>query len=333
MILDLLTGAYPPFVYGAACRDVPVFCFHGVETESFVAQLEFLAANGYRTVTIDEALANPGRTSVMLTFDDGWGSLWDVGLPLIKKYDVRIVVFLAAARMGESPFLTWEQIGDMHETGLVDFQSHTLNHSRVFCSEKIEDFLHPSFGKTPFDLPEWERGPHALGRPIYRSHPRMGDCRRYLEDDQLRAACESHAADHGGEDFFRRPDWRADLRELVGKHPPRGRFETNEEREKALWRELDGSKRMIEERLGKPVNHVCYPWHCYSTLALDLSSKAGYETAFVAKVSGRYRGIRRGNPCLVGRTGGDFFFRLPGKGRVSLARILLRKLCRHMGRE
>lgn len=328
--LDIAAFRYPPFVYGGACRDTPVFCFHEVEHETLEAQLSFLAANGYQTITSDELFSDHPEKSVMLTFDDGWGSLWTAGLPLLKKYEAQIVVFLAAGRIGSGPFLTWDQIGNMHETGLVDFQSHTLTHTRVFCSPKVEDFAHPSLQHGVLDAPEWEHGPFSLGRPIYRSHPRLGDCRRYLEDSDLRLACESYVQDHGGESFFKRPDWRASLRNLVSKHPPGGRFETDDERQMAVWRELDGSKRMIEEHLGKPVRHVCYPWHCYSRLTVDLSGKAGYEAGFVGKVSGRYHGARPGRPTLIARVGGDFFFRLPGKGRMPLFRILLSKLSRRV---
>lgn len=323
--LDVASLRYPPFVYGGACNEAPVFCFHEVEPESFEAQIEFLAANGYHTITTDE-LFNPPDKSVMLTFDDGWGSLWSVGLPLIKKHDIRIVVFLAAGRIGHHPFLTWDQIGEMHESGLVDFQSHTLTHSRIFCSPKIMDFAHPSLKYGPLDAPEWESQPYSLGRPIYESYPRMG-CRRYLEDEDLRQACESSAASPG---FFDRSDWRNDLKKLVHQHPPRGRFETEEESAQALWRELADSKSLIEEHLIKPVKHVCYPWHCYSKLAVDLSAGAGYEMSFVAKISGRYRGIQPGSPTLIARIGGDFFFRLPGKGRAPLLRILLSKVARRV---
>jgi len=321
--IDVISLRYPPFVYGGQIRGVPIVCFHEVEPKSFEAQLRFLVENGYRTITTDE-FSNPSGKSVMLTFDDGWGSLWTAGLPLIQKYDARIVVFLAAGRIGRHPFLTWDQVGEMHRTGLVDFQSHTLTHSRVFCSPTIMNFAHPSLQYGELDAPEWESGPFAPGRPIYRSYPRMG-CRRYVEDEELRLACESLAA---GDGFFEKPHWRKELSALVRKHEPAGRFETDEEQENAYRRELEGSKKLIEDRLGKRIKHVCYPWHCYSRLAVDLSAKAGYEMSFVGKLRGRYQGIQPGSPTLIARVGGDFFFRLPGKGRIPLLRILLMKTAR-----
>lgn len=372
MTKNLLVGAYPGFVYGGpASRGVPVFCFHGVEPVLLEQQLGFLTENGYRTLSTNELHRiatgdrRPDLKSVMLTFDDGWGSLWSVGLPLFKKYNVRIVVLLAAGRIpsgdvgptmddrahgrahptkvpgrdsSDHPLLTWEEVRSMHDTGLVDFQSHTLTHARIFSSPRIVDFARPSIlGRyTLLQMPEWspeDPGPPRLGRPMYASAPRTGEARRYLEDPDLRAACEDYVAEQGGGQFFHRAGWR---RELLGwvnhyrmSHTSTARYETDEERAQAVWRELRDSKELIEERLpGKSVTHVGYPWHCHSRLAVELSAKAGYLTNFVGKVRGRFIGIRPGEPCLVARVGGDFLFTLPGKGRVSLLRVLFSKLVR-----
>ena len=346
-------------MYGGALRRTPVFCLHGVEPQLFEAQLRFLTANNYHTLTtedLEELMSgslDSERKSVMLTFDDGWGSLWSVGLPLLKKYGVKVVVFLAAGRIrsgglgpdldlrrdsSEHPFLTWEEIGEMHETGLVDFQSHTLTHNRVFCSPRIVDFAHPSLMHECdlLQVPEWNTDGAAsprLGRPVYASSPRTGECRRYLEDPGLRQACEKYVADLGGTGFFRRPRWRRGLAGLACGYRENStapdRYETDEERRLALWREMHESKRLIEQHLpGKTVRHVAYPWHCYSKLAVELSSEAGYLTNFVGKLSRRYDGVQRGTPALVARVGEDFLFRLPGKERVPLLRVLLGKLAR-----
>jgi peptidoglycan/xylan/chitin deacetylase (PgdA/CDA1 family) len=105
--LNLATFRYPGFVYGGGVHAdcVPVFCMHGVDPEGFEAMLDYLKSNSYRMLHADEYLSvlkgesTASRRSVVLTFDDGWGSLWSVGFPLIKKYDARIVVFLSPGRI------------------------------------------------------------------------------------------------------------------------------------------------------------------------------------------------------------------------------------------
>src|SRR5690606_12061038 len=57
-IAGLWNGAVPDFVLAAKPADllpgVPVFCYHLVEAEALEADLAFLAANGYRTISSKE---------------------------------------------------------------------------------------------------------------------------------------------------------------------------------------------------------------------------------------------------------------------------------------
>ncbi|MHB0913140.1 MAG: polysaccharide deacetylase family protein [Armatimonadota bacterium] len=324
MVMEFAACAYPDFVYGKTCGRVPVFCMHGVDA-SFEEKLAFLAENGYRTITTDEMhLLGSGERAVMLTSDDGWGSLAEVGLPLLQKYGAKMVVFLATARMGEKDFLNWDEVRKMHATGLFDFQSHTHTHGRVFDSPHIVDFLGPEYlaKSTCFHVPEGE-----MGRPIYTSSPRLVAL-RYVEDEDLRRVCEKYANCEG---FFERQGWRAELRRLAEAHGASGRYETGSERRQAIAYELLESKRLIEEYLpGKSVEHLCYPWHAFTPEVVEISHDIGYSTNFAGKLDGRYFGVRAGKPSIVARVGEDFFFRLPGRGRRSLSQVLAAKLRRRV---
>ena len=118
---DLLLRRYPPFVTGGPLPrgHVPVFVFHSLEKERFAGQLAFLADNGYVTLGADQYLAIlEGRESaperaVLLTFDDGRGSLWTVGGPLLRRHGMRGVVFLVPGRMESRPGPpgpTWDDV-------------------------------------------------------------------------------------------------------------------------------------------------------------------------------------------------------------------------------
>jgi peptidoglycan/xylan/chitin deacetylase (PgdA/CDA1 family) len=143
-VKGLLNGAIPAFVTQRSPRDVldgiPVFCYHLVESEAFAADLEFLSINGYQTLRgrdfVDYLQGNctlPER-SVLLTVDDGPRNFFDVALPLLKRYEARITAFIApglhafaaAEEDTEARPMTWEELAAAHATGLVEFQSHTL---------------------------------------------------------------------------------------------------------------------------------------------------------------------------------------------------------------
>ena len=83
--LDLACGRFPAFLFGGSTAGlVPVFHLHDVTADWLEPRLQFLAENGYRTVTCDELArfvidgVDLGPKRVGLSFDDGWASMWTV---------------------------------------------------------------------------------------------------------------------------------------------------------------------------------------------------------------------------------------------------------------
>jgi peptidoglycan/xylan/chitin deacetylase (PgdA/CDA1 family) len=366
---DLALGRFPGFVLGGPLPpgDIPVFVFHSLEPRTFARRLQHLADNGYATLSAHQYLCAvsgarrvPER-AVLLTFDDGRGSVWSVGEPLLRRHGMRAVVFLVPGRMRSRPgppaptwneveagdaraqtvlgreredgaLLSWEEVAALARTGRFEFQSHTLSHARVHVAPRLEGFATPAArrGYAAFDLPliHAEGRDHMgeevpLGTPLLRSAPRTSELLRFYEDPALRRAC-LEAVQAEGERFFTRPGWQRRLRRLVGRRLG-GRMETPAEREQAIRNELVESKRMIEARTGRDVIHLCYPWHTWGPTARRLARDVGYRTAFCGKVPGVPL-TRAGDDTLaVARLGEDWLLTLPGAGRVSLASVLARK--------
>jgi peptidoglycan/xylan/chitin deacetylase (PgdA/CDA1 family) len=373
---DILLGRYPEFVTGGplARGDIPVFVFHSLEPVSFERKLRYLAENGYRSLSADELFyALMGATkvrdrAVALTFDDGRGSLYGVGLPLMKRYGLRGIVFLVpgrvptggglpptwndveagrvpaarvAERERESPLLSWVEIEAMARSGLFDFQSHTLTHSRIHTRPQVVGFVTPAArrGYDAFDTPLAEQDGRdllgedlPLGTPLLRSEPRTSEAFRFHEAPEIRSACQAAVRQGGNEKFFERPDWEKQLRRLVQSRRITGRKETPEDREKAIRIELLDSKRVLEERLGRPVLHLCYPWHTAGPTARRLAREVGYRCGFAGKVPGVPIARPGADPLLTPRVGEDYLELLPGRGRARLSAILYEKWSRRFGK-
>jgi len=373
---DLILGRYPDFVTGGALPrgDVPVFVFHSLEPESFGRKLRYLAENGYQTLSADQyfcilmgSCALPDR-AVLLTFDDGRGSVRSVGLPFLKRYGMKGVVFLVPGRTpsrtgplpptwddveagrvaasavreresGEEALLSWEEVEDLAATGLFDFQSHTLTHARVHTGPALAGFATPTSrtGYAAFDMPLiGEAGRDLLGvsvplgTPLLRSAPRTSESLRFHEDPAVRRVCVETVIEGGGERFFHRRDWERRLRHVYGRRKVQGRLETPEERAAAIRTELEEAKRRIEERTGREVLHLCYPWHASGPTARRLAREVGYRTAFCGKVPGVPLTRAGGDPHAVARIGEDYLELLPGRGRLTLSAVLYRKWSRRM---
>ena len=329
---------------------------------------KFLAENGYRTLSAEEflsALRTPSRVvkkSVLLTFDDGLKHVWTIAFPILKKYGLQATCFLIPGCISNAdkrirpnlenywkgevgledlvllgkpgePLVNWEEISKMHESGVIDFQSHTMYHSLVFTSNQVVDFVHPQYDTHFYGnvfVPLYSRSGQdvisrdpILGMPIYAGKPRMIAHQRFYDDEGLRDYCVNFVRENGGDKYFRQAKWRKILWQIIEKfkrtNTLQERFETVEERDESIFEELQQSKSVIEERLkGKKVSHLCYPWYEAEDFSVRASVQAGYEVNYFGQRKGRFTNEPGGDPLNVVRVEDIFLQRLPGAGRQSL---------------
>jgi Polysaccharide deacetylase len=359
--LDLASGCYPRFVLGGDTGTVlPVFHFHEVNTQKLEPYLRYLSENGYRTVTSD-AIARyakehvpPGLRRVALCFDDAWASLWTVAYPLLARYGLSAITYAIPARIqaaesvrpnfeqdprtaeavdrSDNPFVTWPELRTMADSGIVDIQSHTYSHSRIYCSPRVIGFVTPHFLDQPL-LARPRRddvedvaflGCEDLGAPIYVNRSRMADAPRYFADPDLRQRCVDHVAAAGGAGFFERPGWRNELLRLVGR--PKGHYEAAATQERAIFEELARARQALEQHLGtETVRQVCFPWGVAGDIARAALAEAGYDSAFADHLFG-FRAVRGGDdPHRLMRLPHRYIFRLPGRSRRSLVQVIGRR--------
>lgn len=139
-----------PKIYGP-CKNIPVTMYHHVEPETqakekhqkaltvdaqiFATQMDYLAKKGYKTLTPDELLAGlasglPARV-ILLSFDDGYADFYQYAYPELVKHNFRATVFLPTGLVGNSDYLTWDQIAQMASSGLITFANHTWSHKSL----------------------------------------------------------------------------------------------------------------------------------------------------------------------------------------------------------
>ncbi len=69
----------------------------------------------------------PPKT-VLLTFDDGYRNVYKNAFPVLKKYNLPATIFIIVNEVGrpQQDRLNWEEIKQMHNSGLVAVGSHCL---------------------------------------------------------------------------------------------------------------------------------------------------------------------------------------------------------------
>lgn len=104
-----------------------------VSPQLFEEQLEWLDDNGYTTVqmrTLAACLREQSRCPdkpVALTFDDGYEDAFTNALPILKRHNATATFYVVPDFVGQPDYLTWEQIGQMHQQGM-EIGSHTIAH-------------------------------------------------------------------------------------------------------------------------------------------------------------------------------------------------------------
>lgn len=133
---------------------LPILTFHALDDRSsaisfaphvFQRGMARLHEGGYRALSLLEAADGlrhgepfPDRAFV-LTFDDGYQSVYTEAFPVLQHYGWSATVFLTVGQnrkvgvesrlpaMEDRPMLAWREIQEMHRWGL-DFGAHTLTH-------------------------------------------------------------------------------------------------------------------------------------------------------------------------------------------------------------
>lgn len=356
--LDLACGRLPRFVFGGPVGPrVPVFHFHDERRADLEPALRYLHENGYRTVTADDLAAVarrrrlPGDREVALCFDDAWATVWTDAAPLLRQFHLQAIVYPIPGRVadaprvrptppqdsdGASPFMTWPEIRSLHAEGLIDVQSHTWLHARVFTSPTVRDFVQPGFELQPsLNRPMLAAQPSPrfvqptdLGAPLYEHRSRMSDGKRVRVSVEAHDACVAFVRANGGPAFFEQRHWRPRLGVIIARHL-RGHEvpESDDEQRRAIEEELDRSRTELNARLGTTsVRHVCLPWGVSGTVTADALRRLGFESAVANRWQGTFA-VRPGDdPFWLKRLPHRYVTTLPGRGRRTLITRLKTRL-------
>jgi len=133
-------GDYPP---GSGLKKL------WVTAEDFRRQLSYLQDHDYTAITpsdwrdAEKGLKPLPEKPVMITFDDGYMNNHDLAYPLLREFGMKGCVFLVYETMekhnawhdpSSEPWLkmlTWPQIREMQDSGVIEFGSHTMRHRNL----------------------------------------------------------------------------------------------------------------------------------------------------------------------------------------------------------
>ncbi len=98
-----------------------------VRPSELEGHIQALLEAGYTFIFADEYDYYDTKT-VIMSFDDGYVDNYTEMFPIIKKYNVKVTVFMIAGYIGGDGYMTRDMLREMSDSGLVSIQSHTESH-------------------------------------------------------------------------------------------------------------------------------------------------------------------------------------------------------------
>jgi hypothetical protein len=292
--------------------------------EVFETLLVRLQRHGYKTVGLSSLYEHmAGReilppNSIVLTFDDGYLDNWVFVAPLLRKFGMTGVVYVAPEFVQSSEvsrptledvwagrtkmedldtigFMNWNELRSLDNEGILDVQCHGLTHTWYFSDRKVIDFHRPR-NICPYPWLSWnarpDRKPWYLnedqqefvgwGSPVFK-HEKSLITRRFFPDSSCTEEIVNFVNGRGGSKFFDEANWKLELTTTFefldeGAEFP-GSFETDEKYAARLEFELRESKRQLETRLDKKVDFLSWPGGGVNDLGVKLANGAGYRSS------------------------------------------------------
>ena len=144
---------------------------HKIITDGNLSQWEDVSKNHFTEIlnelesTRDISGNNKNFNSnrVVLTFDDGNSSDYEIVFPMLSHRKINAIFFLIVKEVGNKGYLNWSQVKEMHKYGMT-FGSHGLSHKSM--SELSDKDTQNEFIKSKLILED------AIGSSVkYFSYP------------------------------------------------------------------------------------------------------------------------------------------------------------------
>lgn len=114
-----------------------------ISPANFKSDLEYIEKNGYKTVSVDDLIsycengtALPEK-AIMITFDDGYESIYQYAYPILKSKSMKAVINIIGAYADKYStiddhnvnyaHITWDELSEMQESNIFEIANHTYD--------------------------------------------------------------------------------------------------------------------------------------------------------------------------------------------------------------
>ena len=274
------TTDFAVLAYHDIVDEAGALAYDAITTRNLTMQFDWLRANGYRVISVDDILAAqrgerplPPR-AVLLTFDDGNRSFYTRAFPLLRAFDYPAVLSVVGSFLEAPPrarvrygtelavredFLTWAELRQLQGSGLVEIGSHTYGlHTTAFANPAGGE-LPAAVGRT--FIRRTPREPIAGKSRLRRGPPRFGDVPWLLRLP-----------------FAPLVDLSVNLAQAAIEYaydPGSGRYETDVEFEQRVRADLERNSALLAFHLGRRPRVITWPYGRWNEVTVEAAREVG----------------------------------------------------------
>lgn len=151
---------------------------YAVTPVNFEAQIQWFIKNGYHFVNIDAVLKyrKNGKPlpdkAVLMTFDDGYASVYNNAFPIIKKYKIPVVIALVGS---------W-----LESKEKVDFDGHIIAREKFLSQSQLKEMVHSGFIEIASHTHSLHKGiagnPQGNMQPAVRTRQWLAQSQKYEDE-------------------------------------------------------------------------------------------------------------------------------------------------------
>lgn len=130
------------------------YSYQRVEVQNFEEQMRYLHEQGYSSLLFEDLDKSIPDKSILVTFDDGFRTVYERAVPIMRKYGIKGNIFLPTkyVEQQEKHFMTWDMLKKVCEQGEFSVAAHTHSHADVRTLNDIT--MHSEIEKSNYLVQE-----------------------------------------------------------------------------------------------------------------------------------------------------------------------------------